>query len=111
MRTSFSKRKISLPLPSLLSIQLESYQWLRDKGITEILDELGVMEDYSGRGWFLKLTNPTIEKENISVEQALHAGRTYDAPWYVTATLEDPLTKKHKKQQIYMGDIPLMTAH
>lgn len=110
MRTSFSKRKISLPLPNLLSIQLDSYQWLRDKGITEILDELGVMEDYSGRGWVLKLTNPTIEKENISVERALHAGRTYDAPWYVTATLEDPLTKKHKKQQIYMGDIPLMTS-
>jgi DNA-directed RNA polymerase subunit beta len=50
-----------------------------------------------------------IEKENISIEQALHTGRTYDAPWYLTAVVEDPIAKKQKKQVIYMGDIPLMT--
>ena len=55
------------------------------------------------------INNPKIEKENISVEQAIHSGRTFDAPWYLTATIEDPLNKKSKKQVIYMGDIPLMT--
>jgi len=110
MRTTFSKRKVSLPLPNLLSIQLDSYKWLQADGINEILDELGQIEDYSGRGWILKLSNPIIDKENISVERALHTGRTYDAPWYLTATLQDPIAKKNKSQQIYMGDIPLMTA-
>lgn len=109
MRYSFSNRKGTLPLPDLSSVQLNSYAWLRDQGIKEILDELGTIEDYSGRGWVLKLSTPKIEKENISVEQALHNGRTYDAPWYLTAVIEDPIAKKQKKQVIYMGDIPLMT--
>ncbi|OGC48717.1 DNA-directed RNA polymerase subunit beta, partial [candidate division WWE3 bacterium RBG_16_37_10] len=111
MRHNFSKRKASLPLPNLSSVQLDSYEWLKKTGINEILEELGTIEDYSGRGWVLKLTNPQIEKENITVEQALHTGRTYDAPWYLTTIIEDPLAKKQKKQVIYMGDIPLMTDH
>ena len=110
MRHNFSKRKVTLPLPNLLGIQLESYQWLREKGLNEILEELGIIEDYSGRGWVLKLSGAEIQKENISVNEALHSGRTYDAPWYVSAVLEDPIVKKSKKQQIYMGDIPLMTT-
>ncbi|MFA6918416.1 MAG: DNA-directed RNA polymerase subunit beta, partial [Candidatus Gracilibacteria bacterium] len=109
MRYSFSNRKGTLPLPDLSSVQLNSYAWLREQGIKEILDELGTIEDYSGRGWVLKLSTPKIEKENISVEQALHNGRTYDAPWYLSAVIEDPIAKKQKKQVIYMGDIPLMT--
>jgi len=109
MRHSFSKLKRELALPDLKDVQLESYDWLLKEGIKEILDELGVIEDYSGRGWIVTLSDPEIEKENLSVDEAIHAGRTYDAPWYLKATLEDKLNKKKKEQKIYMGDIPLMT--
>jgi DNA-directed RNA polymerase subunit beta len=110
MRHNFSNRKLGLPLPNLSSIQLDSFEWLKKEGINEVLYELGTIEDYSGRGWILTLKDPVLEKENISVEEALHAGRTYDAPWYLTALIEDPIAKKQKKQVIYMGDIPLMTS-
>ena len=109
MIKSFSKRKITLPLPNLVGIQVESYEWLKNEGLIEILDELGTIEDTSGRGWILTLSDPKIDKENISVEEAKRTGRTYDAPWYVKATVEDPIAKKKKAQNIYMGDIPLMT--
>jgi len=109
MRHSFSKRKTDLPLANLSDVQLESYTWLQEEGIKEILNELGTIEDYTGRGWVLKLSNPIIDGENISMEEALRAGRTYDAPWYLDAEIKDPLTKKSKKKKIYMGDIPLMT--
>ena len=109
MRQSFSKRKIILPLPDLVAIQKDSFEWLKNEGLKEILDELGVIEDNSGRGWILTLTDPTIDKENLTIEEAKRTGRNYDAPWYVKATIEDPILKKKKSQQIYMGDIPLMT--
>ena len=109
MRETFSKRKIALPIPNLVGVQLESYNWLRGQGLDEILDELGTIEDTSGRGWIVTLSNPRIDKENISVEEAKRTGRKYDAPWYVKATIEDPINKKKKSQEIYMGDIPLMT--
>ena len=109
MRHSFSKLKRDLALPNLMDVQLESYEWFMKEGITEILEELGVIEDYSGRGWVLTLSKPEIEKANITEEEALRTGRTYDAPWYLKATLKDTVAKKQKEQKIYMGDIPLMT--
>ncbi|MFC1621956.1 DNA-directed RNA polymerase subunit beta [Patescibacteria group bacterium] len=109
MRQSFSKLKTSLPLPNLSDVQLESYEWFLKEGIVDILEELGPIEDYSGRGWTVTLTDPDIKKENLSVGEAIHSGRTYDAPWYIKATLEDTLNKKKNSQKIYMGDIPLMT--
>ncbi len=110
MRQSFSKRKIILPLPDLVAIQKDSFEWLKNEGLKEILDELGVIEDNSGRGWVLTLSDPTIDAANLTIEDAKRTGRNYDAPWYVKATIEDPILKKKKAQQIYMGDIPLMTA-
>src|SRR3989344_1117068 len=110
MRHSFSRLKTKLDIPDLASVQLESYEWFMTEGMQEILEELGIIEDYSGRGWVLTLSNPKVDKENLTIEEALHTGRTYDAPWYLISTLEDTINKKKKEQQIYMGDIPLMTS-
>ena len=109
MRETFLKRKIALPLPNLVGVQLESFEWLKRQGLKEVLDELGTIEDNSGRGWVLTISDPRVDKENISIDEAKRTGRTYDAAWYVQATIEDPITKKKKINEIYMGDIPLMT--
>src|SRR3989344_2910201 len=109
MRHNFSKRKNVLPLPTLSSVQLESYEWLKREGINEVLDELGTIEDYTGRGWVLKFSEPSIDGENLSIDEALRTGRTFDSPWYLNAEIKDPQSKKSKKKKIYMGDIPLMT--
>lgn len=108
-RTTFSKKKQFLTLPNLSSIQLQSYKWFFEKGIQEILDELGTIVDYTGRGWVLTLSDPKVDKANISEEGAVYTGRTFDAPWYLKAVIKDEITKKQKSQVIYMGDIPLMT--
>ncbi|MCA9307876.1 DNA-directed RNA polymerase subunit beta, partial [candidate division WWE3 bacterium] len=108
-RHNFSKRKNVLPLPNLSTVQLESYKWLVDVGIPEILDELGTIADDTGRNWVLSLTNPEFGEPNLSEAEALDSGRTYDAPWYLTATLKDTENKTDNVQKIYMGDIPLMT--
>ncbi|MEN9389511.1 MAG: hypothetical protein RLY61_595 [Candidatus Parcubacteria bacterium] len=109
MRYVSTSRKNLFPLPNLSRVQLDSYEWFLTEGISEILEELGTIEDYSGKGWVLKLTNSKVDKPNITEEEAIRSGRTYDAPWYLTATISDPITKKDKSQNIYMGDIPLIT--
>ncbi len=98
-----------MPLKDLTSVQTKSFSWLLDEGIAEILNEVGTIEDYSGRGWVLTFHNPSFEKPNITKENAFFTGRTYDMPWYLKATLKDPVEKKEKTQNIYMGDIPVMT--
>lgn len=109
MRHNFSKRKNIQTPPDLVAIQHESFNWLKNEGISDILAELSNIEDNTGRGWSMTLSNPTFDKENLSIKDALFKGRNYDAPWYIEATLKDPLNKKEKKQSIYMGDMPLMT--
>ena len=109
MRHSFYKRNVELPLPDLKQVQRESFDWLLNVGLQQTLDELGTVEDTTGRGWILSLTTPKIQKPNRTIEEAMRTGQTFDAPWYLTATLEDPINKQKNKQSIYMGDIPLMT--
>jgi len=109
MRYTSTSKKNKLNLPNLSRVQLDSYEWFLSEGISEILDELGTIDDYSGKGWVLSLTDSKVDKPNISEAEALHSGRTFDAPWYLKATVKDPVTKKEKFQQIYMGDIPLIT--
>ena len=45
MRHSFLKRKVALPLPNLVGIQLKSYEWLIEHGLDELLEELGTDEN------------------------------------------------------------------
>jgi DNA-directed RNA polymerase subunit beta len=109
MRYDFSKRNELLPLANLTGVQTKSYQWLLKEGLDEVLGEVGTIEDYSGRGWVLQFYNPTFDKPNITIDNAFFTGRTYDAPWYLKATIKDSIEKKEKTQNIYMGDIPVMT--
>lgn len=109
MRHNFSKRKDFLPLANLIDTQLKSYKWLLEEGIQEVLSEVGLIEDYSGRGWVLEFSKPNFDVPNITMEKAFFAGRTFDVPWYLKVSLKDPINKKENSQNIYMGDVPLMT--
>lgn len=98
-----------MPLKDLTGVQTKSFSWLLNEGIAEVLNEVGTIEDYSGRGWVLNFHDPSFEKPSITKDNAFFTGRTYDMPWYLKATLKDPIEKKEKTQNIYMGDVPVMT--
>ncbi len=111
MRQLFSKRKNTFPLPNLSSVQLDSYEWLKKDGLAEVVADISPIVDYTGRGWELYFSKPRIDKPNNTQELALDKGVTHDSPWYLTATLKDTITKKEKSQEVYMGDIPIMTEN
>lgn len=110
IRTTFSKQNVEFSLPDPIVIQLDSYKWFLQEGISETLRQIGEIHDNTGRGWALSFSNPRIEKPNRTVEDAKKMGLTYDAPWYMTATISKVGTSQQKKKDIYMGDIPLMSA-
>lgn len=47
-RFSFGKIPEVLPLPDLLAVQHESFQWFLDEGLKEIFDEISPIEDFTG---------------------------------------------------------------
>ncbi len=111
MRQLFSKRKNTFPLPNLSSVQLDSYAWLQKDGLSEVVADISPIVDYTGRGWELYFSKPRIDKPNNTQEVAMDKGVTHDSPWYLTATLKDTITNKEKSQEVYMGDIPIMTEN
>ena len=48
-RMSFSKTQSVLEMPNLIEVQKNSYQWLLEKGITEVLQDVSPIVDYSGK--------------------------------------------------------------
>jgi len=107
---NFSKAKISLPLPSLLSIQKESWERFWEKDLKELLIEMSPIRDYTGKKlelWFLdyKLGKPKYQ----SAQEARENNDSYEVPLRVIARLVNLKTNEIKEQEVFLTDFPLMT--
>ena len=109
MRQNLSKSSKKFPLPNLANSQVESYHSLIKEGLKEVIAELGIIQDESERAWQLEFSEPNILKPNLTIEEATEKGKSYDAPLFIRATLKDPIRKLENVQNIYIGDIPMMT--
>ena len=110
-RMSFSTQTNVLEMPNLIEVQKNSYQWFRDKGLQEVLDDISPIEDFSGH-LSLTFAGYTFKEEDAkySIEKCKEGDRTYAAPLRVTVRLYDKENNREiKEQEIFMGDLPLMT--
>ena len=113
IRMSYQRQREVLPMPNLIEVQKNSYQWFRDKGLQEVLDDISPIEDFSGH---LSLTFASYvfkeEDAKYSIEKCKEGDRTYAAPLKVTVRLYDKENNREiKEQEIFMGDLPLMTKN
>ena len=110
---SYQRQKEVLPMPNLIEVQKNSYQWFRDKGLQEVLDDISPIEDFSGH-LSLTFAGYTFKEEDAkySIEKCKEGDRTYAAPLRVTVRLYDRENNREiKEQEIFMGDLPLMTKN
>ena len=96
-------------LPNLSAIQHDSFNWLVNKGISELLEEVSPIQDYTGRGWELSFKNPRFDAPAVSVEEALDGGLTYQLSWYLTVRLSESNSGKFIEEEVYMGEIPAIS--
>ncbi|MEK7573587.1 MAG: DNA-directed RNA polymerase subunit beta [Patescibacteria group bacterium] len=99
----------NLPQLDLLLVQKQSYKWFTETGISEILQEISPIDDFTEKSWTLTLNDYRIGKPTNSPEVSVSKGLTYDAPLYVKAELLNKKTNKTIKQEVFLGDIPQMT--
>ena len=45
---SYARISSALPLPGLVEVQLESYEWLKGEGLWSLFDEVSPIESYNG---------------------------------------------------------------
>jgi DNA-directed RNA polymerase subunit beta len=107
-RLSFGKIPETLPLPDLIAIQRDSFDWLLSEGLKETFAEISPIEDYQG---VMKLyfKDHRFEDPKYSVEECHDKDMTFSAPLFVQAEFHNTATGEIKAQTVFMGDFPLMT--
>ncbi len=129
-RVSFAKINEPLPLPNLLGLQTDSFDWLignekwQDRvaeaietgddsvattsGLEDIFEEISPIEDFSG-AMSLSFREHRFEPPKYSIDECKERDMTYSAPLFVTAEFMNNNTGEIKSQTVFMGDFPLMT--
>ena len=129
-RVSFAKIREPLEVPNLLSLQLESIDWLlgneawrsrlndaekshrgevpKQSGLEEIFEEISPIEDFQG-SMSLSFRDHRFEPPKYTIAECKERDITYAAPLFLTAEFTNNITGEIKSQTVFMGDFPLMT--
>jgi len=106
----FSKYPKNLPpLPNLIEIQLNSYQWFLDYGLKELFDEFSPIKDYTAKDLELNFKNYSLDKPKCNEAEAKKYGLSYEAALRANIILDNKKTKEVKSQEIFLTDFPLIT--
>ena len=107
-RRTFSKTKNTLELTDLLEIQKKSFNWFLEEGIREIFDDLFPVESFTGN-ISLEFGEYSFDEPRYSIKEAKERMVNYAAPLKVQARLFIHETGEVKEQEIFLGDLPMMT--
>ena len=108
----FSKYKKPLvPFPSLLETQVSSFTWLIEKGLKEVFKEFSPINDYSGKKFQLEFSSFYLAEPKFDEQYAKINKLSYEAQLKARVKLTNKTMGGFKEQEIFMADIPLMTAH
>ena len=129
IRKVFGKGIEVAVMPNLIEVQKESYdQFLQVKepkggrvneGLQAVFKSVFPITDFSGQA-VIEFVRYEFEQPKFDVDECQQRGMTFAAPFKVTLRLIvfeiDPDTqaksvKDIKEQDVYMGDIPLMTSN
>ena len=108
-RVSFAKLDEVLPLPDLVGIQRESFDWLLSEGLKEVLEEVSPIEDFTEQ-FQLYFGKHQFKDVKASEEECRDKDITYSQPLFVEATFVNKVTGEIKEQEVFMGDFPIMTG-
>ncbi len=116
IRMSFSRQREVLDMPNLIEVQKNSYNWFIEKGLKEVFDDISPIENSTGT-LKLEFTGFNREKPKYTIEECKERDATYAAPLKVGVRLlyksdenADPEILDTGSPEIYMGELPVMTA-
>ncbi len=110
-RMTYARQKEVLEMPNLIEVQKNSYQWFLSEGLKEVFDDISPISDYSGH-LSLEFVDFELCEEDVkySIEKCKERDATYAAPLKVKVRLINKEKDEITEHEIFMGDLPLMTA-
>ena len=120
-RKSYARIPNVLTLPSLIEVQLESFQWFMKEGLAELFEEISPIEAFNGgmQLWFpckrveamgfnLKYW---FDKPKYDIDMCVERDMTFSVALYVSVLLTGSEVPSPVKSDIFLGDFPLMTEN
>src|SRR5712691_96464 len=110
-RVSFARIPDIRPMPGLIQIQLDSFEWFKQEGLRELFEEISPIEDFTGKNLKLEFIVPQdpFGKPKYGEDECRDRDTSYSAPLTVKARLTNKETGEIIEKDIFMGDFPLMT--
>ena len=108
-RKSYAKLPQILDIPNLIKVQSESFRWFQEEGLREVLKEVSPIKDFTGNRLELSFVGYEFRQPYHSEQECRQRDLTYSTPLYVRTRLLVKETGEIKEQDIFFGDIPLMT--
>jgi DNA-directed RNA polymerase subunit beta len=108
-RRYFSASRDAMALPDLIEVQKRSYRWFLENGIRELLSEISPIKDFIGRDLELSFVDYIIDEPKFDEKTSKAKNITYDAPLRVKTRLVNKRTGDTREQEVYLGDLPVMT--
>jgi DNA-directed RNA polymerase subunit beta len=118
-RKNYARIPVTLDLPNLIEVQLDSFERLKAEGLGDLFHEVSPIESYN-KG--MKLYFPSRGEESRqwglkywfgdpkhTIEECVERDLTYSSPLYVSVLLAGPDVPEPVKQDIFLGDFPEMT--
>lgn len=109
-RKSFSHLPQILEVPNLIEVQLNSFRWFQEKGLKQLFEEISPIKDFTGNRLELSFVGYEFREPRYNEQECRQKDLTYSAPLYVRTRLLVKETGEIKEQDLFFGDIPLMTA-
>jgi DNA-directed RNA polymerase subunit beta len=110
-RVSFARIPDIRPMPGLIQIQLDSFEWFKKEGLRELFAEISPIEDFTGKNLSLEFVVPDdpFGKPKYDEDECRDRDATFSAPLNVKARLINKETGEIIEKDVFMGDFPLMT--
>ncbi len=111
-RNSYAHLPQILDVPNLIEVQLKSFRWFEEQGLKELLEEVSPIRDFTGNRLELSFVGYEFRQPDGWRTEAECRKRdlTYSVPLYVRTKLLVKTTGEIKEQDLFFGDIPLMTT-
>ena len=106
---SYSRIPQVLDVPNLIQSQIQSYDWFKNDGLAEVYQEISPIADYTGKKYDLHFQGHYFREPKYSPQDSKEREITFAQPLYVKTRLVMKETGEIKEQEIFMGDIPMMT--
>ena len=110
MSSAIQVAKTATYLPDLVEVQRASFKWFLERGLIEELESFSPITDYTGK---LELhfvgSEYRLKRPRHDVEEAKRRDATFASQMYVTCRLVNKETGEIKEQEVFIGELPLMT--